>query len=349
MKIDSGKDTFMRLFTTPLILILPITIALSGEVFQNQLLAAAAKKISIETFKGVINRMVVAYNKKDYLGMRRDFADVMQQAFPPEKSTPFFRDLYSGYGEIKQFDTPKFIPPNQATTVARCERGLLDIKLVLDNRKKIVSLWLTRHGSDIPVPVNHKTALSLPFKGRWKVLWGGDTEQLNRHHKVSNQKFAFDFLGADDKARTRLGSGITNKHFFAFGREVLAPAAGIVTDVISGVRDNKPGSMNPYFALGNAVFIQHAENEVSVLAHLKFKSITVNVGDKVKAGQKIGLCGNSGNSSEPHIHFHLQNTPVIQDATGIKCYFRKISVIENGQKQSRENYSPIKGQFITTD
>jgi murein DD-endopeptidase MepM/ murein hydrolase activator NlpD len=75
----------------------------------------------------------------------------------------------------------------------------------------------------------------------------------------------------------------------------------------------------------------------------------VKVGDKVKRGQVIGLCGNSGNSSEPHLHYHLQNTPIIQDGTGIKCYYQKVIVLENGKKQSKTNYSPIKGETIVAD
>ena len=107
--------------------------------------------------------------------------------------------------------------------------------------------------------------------------------------------------------------------------------------------------MNPYSGLGNAVFIQHREHEVSVLAHLQFGSVKVKVGDKVKRGQTIGLCGNSGNSSEPHLHYHLQNTPIIQDGTGIKCYFQKVNVLRDNKKELRNNYSPIKGDIIAGD
>jgi len=123
----------------------------------------------------------------------------------------------------------------------------------------------------------------------------------------------------------------------------------VVTDVIDGVRDNVPGSMNPYSALGNAVFIQHREREVSVLAHLKRSSIRVKVGDRVERGQVIGLCGNSGNSSEPHLHYHLQNTPVIQDGTGIKCYFRTVVVTRDDKTEPRKNYSPVKGDVVADE
>ena len=181
------------------------------------------------------------------------------------------------------------------------------------------------------------------------VFWGGDTKELNQHHDVPNQRFAFDFLGANEEGKTRKGENPVNEDYFAFGREILAPADGKVTDVINGVRDNIPGSMNPYSALGNAVFIRHSEHEVSVLAHLKLGSIKVKVGDKVKRGHVIGLCGNSGNSSEPHLHYHLQNTPIIQDGTGIKCYFEKVVITDKGDGKTKKNYSPVKGEVVAAE
>ena len=105
--------------------------------------------------------------------------------------------------------------------------------------------------------------------------------------------------------------------------------------------------MNPLSALGNAVFIRHGKQEVSVLAHLKQGSIKVKAGDAVKKGQVLGQCGNSGNSSEPHLHYHLQDTAVIQDATGIKCFFERVVVEKKGDKSTRENYSPVKGDIIS--
>ena len=260
--------------------------------------------------------------------------------------------IYSGdsyYGKIQKLDSPRYTPPNQAVFPAHCERGLLDIKVVLDGQDKIIGLWFLPHTEDIPIPEKNETKLSLPFKGKWLVFWGGDTKELNYHYNTPNQKFAFVFLVADPNGNTHKVEGKANEDYYAFGKEVLAPADGIVTDVINGVRDNKPGSMNSYSVLGNAVFIEHREHEVSVLAHLKLGSVAVKVGDKVKTGQVIGLCGNSGNSSEPHLHHHLQNTPVIQDGTGIKCFFQKVSVIDNGKAEIKINYSPIRGEIIHSD
>ena len=193
------------------------------------------------------------------------------------------------------------------------------------------------------------TQLSLPFNGHWLVFWGGDTRELNHHHDVPNQRFALDLVGVGEDGKTQRGDGTRNEDYYAFDRDVLAPADGTVIEVIEGVRDNTPGSMNPYSALGNCVVTQHRPGEVSVLAHFKQGSIVVNVGDNVKRGQLLGKCGNSGNSSEPHIHFHLQNSPVLQDGLGIKCVFQKVVVTRNGKTETLSSGSPLKGQIVSQE
>lgn len=91
------------------------------------------------------------------------------------------------------------------------------------------------------------------------------------------------------KARVIKEKKKKNKDYYCFGKEILAPADGIVIETIDGVRDNKPGSMNPYSAIGNAVVIKHSKNEFSVFAHLKQNSIKVKPKDKVKQGQVIWI------------------------------------------------------------
>ena len=194
----------------------------------------------------------------------------------------------------------------------------------------------------------NKINLQLPFRGTWFVFWGGDTRKINTHHDVPNQRYAFDFAAVNEKGKRYAGKGKDNKDYHSFGKQVLAPADGLVVEAIDGVRDNKPGSMNDYSALGNAVIIKHGKNEVSVLAHLKRESLRVKISDKVKMGQIIGLCGNSGNSSEPHLHYHLQNDEIIQNGKGIKCYFLNIKVKRKGKIKYKKEYSPVKGDNISS-
>lgn len=302
-----------------------------------------------DRFQKVVDTMVTAFNKEDYPGMCQDFAKLMSDALPLEKSTPVFKGLMAQCGKITKVDPPRITLPNIAVFPAHFERATLDIKLVLDDQDKIIGLWFLAHRPDVPVPEKHETVLSLPFEGKWMVFWGGDTKELNAHHDAQNQQYAFDFLVADEQGQTHKSEGLINEDYYAFGQKVLAPADGVITEVIQGVRDNTPGSMNPYSALGNAVVIQHREHEVSVLAHFKQDSILVKPGDKVGKGQVLGLCGNSGNSSEPHIHYHLQNTPIIQDGTGIKCFFDNVVVTKDGNKTTQKHYSPVKGDIVSPE
>jgi len=316
-------------------------------VFALAIAAVALGEESVtDPFQSVAERLVAAINAADYPGIQRDFNDEVLKAFPRDKCDAFFKGVVDQYGKIQELDAPRFVPPNQAVFPARFERGILDLKIVLDESRKIAGLWLLPHTPDIPAAEKNETPLALPFKGRWLVVWGGDTKALNQHHDAPGQRYGFDLLGVGPDGKTRKGAANTNEDYYAFGREVLAPADGTVTDVIEGVRDNVPGSMNPYSAVGNGVIIQHREREVSVLAHFKQGSIVVKVGDKVKRGQALGLCGNSGNSSEPHLHYHLQNTPILQDGTGIKCRFQKVAVTRDGKTESKAACSPVKGDIV---
>jgi hypothetical protein len=183
----------------------------------------------------------------------------------------------------------------------------------------------------------------LPIEGTAFVFWGGDTKELNYHHNNAAQKYAFDFSGVPKPGGIRwTGNGIHNEDFFIFSRRILAPCDGIVVEAIDGVRDNTPKKMNNYMAIGNAVMLRHAESIFSVFAHLKQGSVSVHAGDIIRQGQLIGLCGNSGRSTEPHLHFHVQTTDDINEAHGLKCYFRRLRV----DKEVREDYSPIKREIV---
>jgi len=299
-----------------------------------------------QAFEKVAQRLVQAINAQDYPAIRQDFSQVMLDALPLEKAKPFFTNLVDQFGKIEKLDAPRRMATGRAVFPAHCARRDLEITVVLDERGKIAGLSFLPPTPAIPVPDRLVTSFRLPFEGQWMVLWGGDSSELNHHHDLPNQRFAFDFVVVDAAGRSHRGEGKENKDYYAFGQPVLAPADGVVTDVVTGVRDNTPGSMNPAFAGGNSVVIMHREHEVSVLGHLQQGSIRVKRGDKVKRGQLLGLCGNSGYSSEPHIHFHVQNTPIIQDGTGLRCVFEKITVTKDGKSESRTDHSPVKGDIV---
>jgi murein DD-endopeptidase MepM/ murein hydrolase activator NlpD len=94
---------------------------------------------------------------------------------------------------------------------------------------------------------------------------------------------------------------------------------------------------------GNHIIIRHSKKEYSLIAHLKPKSVTVKKGQKVKQGQVIAQCGNSGNTTEPHIHFQMNNGKNFFTTAGLPIKFKNVVVIENN-KTSATGYIS-KGQF----
>lgn len=291
---------------------------------------------------------VSAYSAKDYTQIEQHFNAQMKAAVTTEKLKEFLDGLHRDLGKITKLGSPDFIAPSVANFPAEFERGKMVLLVALDVEGKIGGFRVTP-----PQPVKPKntsrnqTKFILPFKGEWLIFWGGDTVEQNQHQDAPNQRFAFDILKMDAESKTHKNDGSKNEDYYAFGQEIIAPAAGVVTYIVDGVHDNQPGEMNRMVVPGNLVIIKHAEGEYSLFAHFKQNSIRVKVGDKVTKGQVIGLCGNSGNSSEPHLHFQIQNTPFFEDEGSMKTFFEKITVKRDGKTETKNNYSPVKGDIVS--
>jgi murein DD-endopeptidase MepM/ murein hydrolase activator NlpD len=186
-----------------------------------------------------------------------------------------------------------------------------------------------------------KVALRLPFEGEWTVVWGGRTAAENYHVVAKDQRYAYDLLVVRDGA-THGGDGKALTDYYCWGREILSPAAGVVSSAVDGLPDQVPGEMDPAHAAGNHVVIDHGEGEYSLLAHLQQGSLRVKEGDAVEAGQVVGLCGNSGNTSEPHLHYHLQTEGRFGSGVGLPAQFQGYSA--DGQPVERGE--PRRGQVI---
>jgi hypothetical protein len=90
---------------------------------------------------------------------------------------------------------------------------------------------------------------------------------------------------------------------------VLAAADGTVVKVVNDVPDNVPGTRNAREPWGNVVLLQHGVGLYSLVAHLSPGTVEVREGQLVRQGARLGLCGNSGRSFVPHLHFQLQGNP----------------------------------------
>lgn len=202
--------------------------------------------------------------------------------------------------------------------------------------------WKQRPAPSPFLDYQTKTTLFLPFDGDWHVAWGGRSFRRNRHSVASDQRFAYDFLQLEHGWSFR-DHGERNEDFICFGQPTYAPASAAVVSACDGVPDNIPGEMSGKNPLGNYVVLDHGNGEFSFLAHFQMGTLIVRPHTKVEAGDLLGKCGNSGNSSEPHLHFHLQNTPEPFVGMGLPAFFCDYRV--NGTRVPRGE--PAGGQMIS--
>jgi Peptidase family M23 len=186
-----------------------------------------------------------------------------------------------------------------------------------------------------------KTILRLPFDGEWYVVWGGRDLSDNYHAVAVDQRFAYDFVRTAAGA-THTSGGRRNEDYRCWDALIIAPAAGLVLAAVDDVSDNEPGVLNNDQPMGNHVVLDHGNGEYSVFAHFRRGSVSVKQSQRVRQGDLLGRCGNSGRSSEPHLHYHLQNATLNPRAEGLPAFFVDVSV-DGGPPVHSE---PRKGQTI---
>lgn len=170
-----------------------------------------------------------------------------------------------------------------------------------------------------------RTHLHLPFTGEWYVFWGGRTLDQNHHAASRAQRFAHD-LAIMREGSTHSGDGRRLHDYYCYGKKVRAPAGGTIAWLEDGHPDQEIGTSDPAHPIGNGVIIDHGNGEFSVIAHLQPRSLKVRLGERVKAGQVLGRVGNSGNTSEPHVHYHLQNRVDMREADGLPAQFENLII-----------------------
>jgi urea transporter len=153
--------------------------------------------------------------------------------------------------------------------------------------------------------------VSLPVMGEWTVSQGVHGE----HTHQGEWAHAWDLVITGNDGAEFRGEGLTPRDYHCYEKPVVAPADGIIADLIDGIPDNPIGDNNVRQNWGNSIVIRHGEHLFSQVSHLKPGSLKVKKGDPVKRGDLIALCGNSGRSPYPHLHFQIQATPHIGSKT----------------------------------
>jgi hypothetical protein len=182
-----------------------------------------------------------------------------------------------------------------------------------------------------------------PFTGRWLVQ-NSPADRVPSHGVASfGSSYAIDFvpLGAASGTAPLTARSLVRREppeaFPGYGRAVRAPVAGTVVAILASEPDHPAhrGLPSIPYALtqrrrmragwralaGNHVLVETADAVVVALCHLQHASVVVRTGARVTAGQPIGRCGNSGNSTEPHVHVQAMDGPDPDRARGVPMRF----------------------------
>ena len=176
--------------------------------------------------------------------------------------------------------------------------------------------WLANIGG-LAYPANvqsmsPKIVVRFPLNERALVGWGGDRLEANYHVIKPNERWAYDILIPPAEVKSS-----KLKDYGIYGARVTAPASGTVVSINNDEKDLVPGSDDFQSMAGNHIYLRLDETGTFlVLAHLKKGSIKVKEGQHVNEGEFLAQVGNSGSSSEPHLHIHHQR----QDPSKISMF-----------------------------
>lgn len=215
----------------------------------------------------------------------------------------------------------------------------------------------------IPVVVD------FPLRGEW-IAPNTPGEKIPSHGTdILGQRYAYDFVGIGPESNSArfyrhsplqyLTLGVRLQDCYSWGRPIFSATAGIVVQAEDGWPERNPVHLGRDLAIlfknawtfdtkrsndfrqlaGNHIIIETGDGYV-VYAHAQTGSIKVSPGDKVKAGQQLANVGHSGNSTAPHLHFHLMDHQDPRRAQGILCCFRDYEVFHQGRWQVVENGIP---------
>ena len=212
-----------------------------------------------------------------------------------------------------------------------------------------------------------QNAYHFPAHGRWFLA---AAPSLHSHHRWAVlQEFALDLVQLGDGTRTHRDDGSKLQHYHAYGAPVLAAADGVVVSVAkdhpeSDANLQQPGESDAAYiqrsmaaqqqlirqgldhVMGNRVILEHRGGEYSHYLHLRPGSVAVEVGQRVRRGQPLGELGHSGNSTEPHLHFHVTDSPDLVTGRSLPIEFDGLRLWPAGFDGVRHLHS---GQIVVAD
>ena len=196
-----------------------------------------------------------------------------------------------------------------------------------------------------------------PLRGRWLAGNGLSNDTGHRRSIIPidgrariAQRFATDWVKLGEDGRIARGGDLSqNVNYYGYGAEALAVADAVVVGVKDGIPENVPRTKARAVPttletiVGNYVLLDIGQGRFALYAHLQPQSVKVQVGDKIRLGQVIGLVGNSGNSGMPHLHFHLADAASPLAAEGVPYVFNSFvmqGVAKTTAERVTEGFKP---------
>jgi urea transporter/murein DD-endopeptidase MepM/ murein hydrolase activator NlpD len=185
-------------------------------------------------------------------------------------------------------------------------------------------------------------SLHLPFWGEWTVSQGYNGKYTHKGDWSS----AVDFVLTDETKRTHGQLTRQCENYYCYNKPVVAPADGLIVAIVDNIDDNEPGKVNTNQNWGNTIIIKHLNDLFTQMSHLKSGSFKVRIGDFVKHGDMVALCGNSGRSPEPHLHIQAQTTS-LQGAKTLEYPFAYFLQNMGGRYLLKSFTLPSEGDIIS--
>jgi murein DD-endopeptidase MepM/ murein hydrolase activator NlpD len=284
--------------------------------------------------------------------VRFDLSNSQGVIFSGQYSGPSLTNLFDSAMDRRRIEpTPKKtsdIYPDQRKAISDiffdCPVGMIGESVVVEVQYKAGDKI---QSNKVSTALKRSPAFAgrLPFDGIWYVA--NEHGFLDQHKRFLAEAYAYDFIQIGANGKSFQKDGTHNVDYYAYGKKVLAAKDGTVLSVRTDIVENDPGKINTNSPGGNVVVIDHGDGQFGYYAHLRPNSITVKVGAKVKAGDPIGDVGNSGESTEPSLHFHIMNSADINMADGIPAVFTgwKAQSFSAFPEERQQGLLP-KGEFV---
>lgn len=216
--------------------------------------------------------------------------------------------------------------------------------------------------------------VEFPLRGVWMAVNSPGSKVPSHGSEVFGETYAYDFVGVDHTKKNlkffKKGSldyllgraGLSD--FYGYAKPIYAPFKGNVVVASDGYRERQTFDMIHNFLVvsrnvrafnqnkikledlaGNYVILQ-GEKAYAVLVHMREGSVKVKCGDEINEGDSLGEVGHSGNSTMPHLHFHLMDNPDAFTAKGVPCSFKEYELYHQGKWIKVNNGIPKNNEII---